>query len=75
MLKNAIDVDAFACRFPDCRAKLAHLFEPRIVFRRVDLWQLTPAIELFAVDDALGAKLLHEVDLVVLGDDADGIGT
>ena len=57
MLEHAIDVDALAGRLPNRRAELAHFLEPVIVFGRIDLRQLTPAIELLAVDDAFGAEL------------------
>ena len=49
-------------------------FDPGVVFRRADLRHLAPAVEVLAVDDALGAELHDEVALVVLGDDADGVG-
>ena len=40
----------------------------------VDVGQLAPAIEVVAVDDALGAELHDEVALGLVGDDADGVG-
>ena len=53
---------------------LRHLFGPGVVFGRADFRQLAPAIEVLAVDHALGAKRHDEVALVVLGHDADGVG-
>jgi hypothetical protein len=36
-----------------------------LYFGRADGWHLAPAVELVAVDDALGAELHDEVRLVV----------
>ena len=74
MLEHEIDVVALAGDLPDGGAELAHLLEPRVVLGRADLGHLAPAVELLAVDDAAGAELHDEVALVVLGDDADGVG-
>ena len=73
MFEHAVDVVAFACRFPDRRTEFARRLEPFAVFRRADLGHLAPAVELLAVDDAFGAELPHEIGLIVFGDDADGI--
>src|SRR6185312_16581862 len=54
MLEHDIDV-ALTRNLPDRFAETPRFLGPLIVFGRVDLRQLTPAIELLAVDDALGA--------------------
>ena len=74
MLEHEVDVVALAGDLPDGGAELAHLLEPGVVLGRADLGHLAPAVELLAVDDAAGAELHDEVALVVLGDDADGVG-
>ena len=74
MLEHEVDVVALAGDFPDCGAELARLLEPGVVLGAPDLGQLAPAVELGAVDDAACAELHDEVALVVIGDDADGVG-
>ena len=55
---------------PKARAFLVH----STIFGRVDLRQLPPALEVLAVDDALGAEREHVVALALVRDDADGVG-
>ena len=50
-------------------------FHEVVEFRRIDFRQLTPAIEMLAVDDAFRAHRHHEIMLRVVGDNADGVGT
>ena len=74
MLEHHVDADTLAGDLPDRLAELARLLEPGVVFRRVHLGQLTPAIELLAVDDTLGPLIQNELPLALVADDADGVG-
>src|SRR5205085_12129758 len=73
MLEYDVDV-AFARDFPNRLAELARLAHPGVVLGRVHPGQLAPAIEVAAVDDALGAELHDVIALALVGHDADGIG-
>src|SRR5829696_8869867 len=73
MLEDNVDV-LLAGDVPDRLAELAGLLGPLGVFRRVDLRQLAPAVEILAVDGALGAELHDVVALRLVRDDADGVG-
>jgi hypothetical protein len=55
---------------PNLRASVNH----SLYSGGVHLGQLAPAVEILAVDDALGAEAHDEVALVLVGDDADGVG-
>src|SRR3954463_532854 len=73
MLEHDVDV-ALAGDVPDRLAELAGFLDPGVVFRRADCGHLSPAGEILAVDDALGAQLHHVIALALIRDDADGIG-
>src|SRR5919202_5137565 len=74
MLEDDVHVVALAGDVPDGLAEAARLLEPVVVFRRIHLGHLTPAFEVLAVDDALGAEAHDEIGLGVIRDDADRIG-
>jgi hypothetical protein len=74
MLEHDVDVVALAGDVPDRLAELARFLCPGVVFGRADLGHLAPAVEVLAVDDALGAERHDEVALGIVGDDADGVG-
>ena len=59
---------------PDRLPELAGLRHVGVKFRRVHLGQLAPAVEILAVDHALGAQAQHIVALRFIRDDADGVG-
>src|SRR5581483_5037280 len=61
MLEHAVDVHALSGDVPDGLAEPAHFLAPGVVFRRADLGHLAPAVELLAVDHALGAERHDEV--------------
>src|SRR5258708_6991070 len=73
MLEHRIDV-VLAGNIPDRLAELARLLHPGVVFRRADLRHLAPAIEILAIDGALGAQLEHVLALALIRDDPDGVG-
>ena len=60
MLEHDVDV-ALAGDVPDRLAELARFLGPVVVFGRVHLRHLAPALEVLAVDDALGAEIEHVV--------------
>src|SRR5579883_753389 len=75
MLEHEVDVVALAGVLPDRRAELAallHVFG--IALLVVDVGQRAPAVEVVAVDDALGAEAHDEIRLRRVGDHADRIG-
>src|SRR5262249_14890748 len=72
VLEHDVDV-AFPGDVPDRLAEFARLSHPGVVLGRVDLGQLAPAIEVLAVDDALGAELHDVIALALVRYDADGI--
>ena len=72
MLEHRVDV-LLAGDVPDRLAELARLRHVGAVFGRVDLGQLAPAVEVLAVDDALGAERHHVVALALVRDDADRV--
>src|SRR5262249_36302110 len=75
MLEDEIDIVALACNAPDRLAKLAHLFHVLVVAGNVvDIGKRTPAVEVVAVYDTLGAELHHEISFRIIGDYADRIG-
>src|SRR5205823_7068436 len=67
VLEHHIDIVAFAGYRPDGLAEIAHAFDPFIVLGRADLRHLSPAGEILAVDDALGAERHDEIALVIIG--------
>src|ERR1043166_6187374 len=73
MLEHDVDV-ALAGDVPDRLAELARLLHPRVVFGRANLGQLAPAVEILAVDHALGAELHDVIALGGVGHDADRVG-
>ena len=73
MLEHRVDVLLLG-DVPDRLAELAGLRHEGVVLGRIDLRQLPPAIEVLAVDDALGAERHHELALCFVRDDADGVG-
>ena len=58
MLEYDIDV-ALAGDVPDRLAEAARLLDPGVVFGRADFRHHAPALEVFAVDHAFGAKVEH----------------
>ena len=64
MLENEIDVVTLTADLPDRFAEVADLLEPGVVFRRPDLGQFAPALELAPVDDTFGAELHDEIALI-----------
>ena len=75
MLEDEVDVVALAGDVPDRLAEFAAFFHVvGIAGGVVDVGQLAPAIELAAVDHALGAELHDEIALGLVGDHADGVG-
>src|SRR5690606_518858 len=75
VLEDEIDIIALAGDVPDRLAEVANLLEPGVILRRADLRHFAPAVEVLAVDDALGAELHDEVTLVVVRYDADRVGS
>ena len=73
MLEDGVDV-ALAGNVPDRLSELARLGHVDRVFGRVDLRQLAPAVEVLAVDHALGAERHHIIALRLVRDDADRVG-
>src|SRR5258708_4295868 len=73
MLEYRIDV-LLAGDIPDRLAEFARLPDPAVVFRRADLRHLAPAVEVLAIDDALGAESEHVLPLALVRDDADRVG-
>ena len=74
VFEHHIDVVAFSGDVPDGFAELARFFEPFRVFRCANGRQLTPAIEVAAVQHAFRAKSHNEVSFVFIRDNADGVG-
>ncbi len=74
MLKHHVDIVAFAGNFPDGRAKLTRFFEPRRIFGSIHCWHLPPAVEILAVQHALGTQPHNEITLALIRDHPDGIG-
>ena len=75
MLENEIDVCAFARYLPNRRTEFPRFLHPRVELGRIDLRQLSPTVEILAIENALGAELAHEIRFFVVGNDADGIGS
>ena len=73
MLEHDVDI-ALAGDVPDRLAELARFLDPQIVFRRADLGHRAPAIEILAVDHALGAELHDVVALGLIRHHADRVG-
>src|SRR6185503_5093842 len=73
MLKDNIDI-AFSGNFPDRLAEAARFLRPLAEFRRVARWHLSPALEIFAVDDALGPEVENVFSLRLVRDNPDGVG-
>src|SRR5215468_3601413 len=73
MLEYRIDV-LLAGDVPDRLAEFPRVLDPTLVFRRADLRHLAPAVEILAINDALGAESEHVLPLALIGDDADGVG-
>src|SRR6266852_279543 len=73
MLEHRIDV-LLAGDIPDRLAEFARLPDPAVVFRRADLRHLAPAVEVLAIDDALGPEFEHVLPLALVRDDADRVG-
>src|SRR5690349_15129385 len=72
MLEHDIDI-ALAGNVPDGLAELARLLHPIVVLGRVDGRHLPPAIEVLAVDHALGAEAEHVIALGLVRDHADRV--
>src|SRR5512139_3534894 len=73
MLEDDIDI-AFTGNFPDRLAEAARFFRPLAEFWRVNRWHLSPALEIFAVDDALGPEVENVFNLRLDGDNPDCVG-
>src|SRR4029078_7973904 len=73
MLEDDIDI-AFPGNFPDRLAEAASFLRPLAEFRRVNRWHLSPALEIFAVDDSLGAEVENVFNLRLVLDNPDGVG-
>src|SRR5512144_584533 len=73
MLEDDIDI-AFSGNFPDRLAEAARFFRPLAEFRRINRWHLSPTLEIFAVDDALGAEVENVFDLRLVRNNPDGVG-
>ena len=73
MLEHDVDV-ALAGDVPDRLAEAARFLGPVVVFGGVHRRHLAPALEVLAVDHALGAEIEHVFGLRLVGDDGDGIG-
>src|SRR3569832_276111 len=65
MLEHDVDI-LLASDVPDGLSELARFLEPRVVLGRADLWHLAPTVEVFAVDDALGAEVAHVLRLALV---------
>src|SRR5882762_4798928 len=64
MLEHEVDVVALAGVLPDGGAELAALLHVLgVALLVVDVGQLAPAVEVVAIDDALGAEAHHEIGL------------
>ena len=74
MFEHHVDVHALAGDVPDRLAEFARLFQPLIVFGRIDRGHLAPAIEILAVDHTFRTHGHDKLALVLLRDDTDGIG-
>ena len=75
VLKHDIDVVALAGDIPDRLTEFTRLAKPFLVFRRVDRGQLPPTLKVFAIDDAFGPQIHHELALILIRDDPDGVCT
>src|SRR5579871_51353 len=73
MLEYHVDIVALAGDIPDRFAELAGFLEPAVVFGRADFRHLAPAVELFAVDHAFGAKREDEFAFAFVGNHADRV--
>src|SRR4029078_2688897 len=73
MFEDDINI-TFSGNFPDRLAEAARFFRPFTEFRRVHRWHLSPALEIFAVDDALGAEVEDVFNLRLVRDNPDGVG-
>src|SRR6185369_9962123 len=74
MLEDEIDVIALAGDTPDRLAEFAALFHIGVIaLDIVDIGELAPAVEIIAVDDALGAQRHDEIALALIRDDTDGV--
>ena len=58
---------------PDRLAEVARFLDPRVVLGRVDRRHLAPALELLAIDHALGAEVEHVLGLAFVRDDRDRV--
>ncbi len=72
MLEHDVYV-ALAGDVPDRLAELAGFLGPLGIFRRIHRGHLAPALEILAVDHALGAEAEHVVALALVRDDADRV--
>ena len=63
VLKHHVDIITFTANVPDRFAKFTNFAEPFLVFIRVNSWQLTPAIKIFAIQNALSAQAQNKVTL------------
>src|SRR4030095_2472306 len=69
------NVDIFFARdVPDRLAEAARFFRPLVELGRVNRRHLAPALELFAIDHALGAQIENILALRLIGYDSDCIG-
>ncbi len=73
MFEHDVDI-LLAGDFPDGLTELAALAHIVAKFRAVHLGQLTPALEVLAVEHTLGAHGIDEIVLVVRRHHADGMG-
>jgi len=75
MFENGIDVHALSGNVPDGAPEFAAFFHiGAIGFCVVNVWKLAPAIKILAIDDTFRAQGFYKINLVIIGNDADGIG-
>src|SRR5581483_2354389 len=72
VLEHDVDV-ALAGDVPDRLAEAARLLRPFIELGRVDLRQLTPAVEILSVDDAFGTEIENIIGLGIVRHDSDRV--
>src|SRR5262245_33390482 len=69
------NVDIFLARdVPDRLAEASRFLRPLVELGRVHCRHLAPALELLAIDHALGAQIENILALRLIGDDSDRIG-
>ena len=74
VLEYNIHIHALARDLPNGLAKFAHLGEPSFIRVRIHNRQLSPSIEIFAIDNAFSAQAQHKVAFIFIRNHGNRIG-